>query len=215
MKTTREGNFTKTKTKITATETTRKVEFEIPNHELDDTTAVLMKRNHQRGLYDDFFTLNQDFLSYVLTIGLSGKDWEVFVFFMSVMDYGNKILMNQETVMRNTGLSQSQVSRALTKLKKNKVILEKKLNTAKYEISFNYDIINPQMAFKGKATKERVKEHKALIEQESPYFKQYNLDGDIDLINGDGEVFKTIRSSDTEKKRHFEMKALAQMESPH
>ncbi len=197
-----EGQFSRATTKITATETTRKVEFDIPNNEVENLKPMLIKKNHAKGLYDDFFTINQQFLSYVLSIGLSGKDWEVFIWFMSIMDYGNKILMNQETVVKNTGLSQSQVSRALTKLKNNKVILEKKLNVGKYEISFNYDIINPQMGFKGKANKQNVEEHKALIHQETPYEKRYNIEGNIDLVNPKtGEVFQTVVLTPEERER--------------
>lgn len=195
------GYFTNSKMKITATEEKRTIEFEIPEEETKNVTAGLIKINHQKGLYDEFFTLNQQFLSYVLKLGLSGKDWEVFVWLMSVMDYGNKILVNQDTIMRNTGLSQSQVSRALSKFRKNRIIVENKLDTAKYELGFNYDLIlNPQMAFKGKATKENIKEHKELINNKSPYYSIMNIDGDWDLVNAQtGEIFRTVKGTTATK----------------
>lgn len=190
------GYFTKSKGKITATETERKIEFEIPENEIENVTAGLIKINHQRGLYDEFFTLNQHFLSYVLKIGLSGKDWEVFIWLMSVMDYGNKILTNQNTIVNNTGLSQAQVSKALNKLRKNKIIVETKLDTAKYEIGFNYELLNPQLAFKGKANKTNIIEHKGLINQKTPYHKILNIEGDWDLVdNQTGEIIRTVKGS--------------------
>lgn len=205
MKVKKKGYYSNSKMKMTATETSRKVEFEIPAEEVENVTAGLIKIQHQKGLYDEFFTLNQQFLKYVLTIGLKGKDWDVFIWLTSKMDYGNKILVNQEFICeslnrtRSQKISQGQVSKALKKLRDNKVILETKYNTAKYEVGFNYDIINPQMAFKGKATKKNVKEHKKLIGQETPYIKQYNINGDIDLIvPSTGEVFGN-QKSDYEK----------------
>lgn len=193
----KKGFYSESKMKMVATETSRKIEFEIPKEEVENVTAGLIKITHQRGLYDEFFTLNQQFLKYVLTVGLKGKDWDVFIWLTSRMDYGNKILINQEYICKSLSASQKitqgQVSKALKKLRDNKIILETKYSRGKFEIGFNYDIMNPQMAFKGKATKQSVKDHKALITQESAYIKQYNISGDIDLINpSTGEIFDTV-----------------------
>ena len=50
------------------------------------------------------------------------------------------------------------------------------------------------MAFKDKSTKENITKHKALMSQETPYIKQYNTGGDIDLVNiQTGEVFETVK----------------------
>ena len=58
----KEGNFTsKSTTKISATETSRKVEFEIPNNEIGNVTAGIFKVNHLKGLYQDYCILNQEF----------------------------------------------------------------------------------------------------------------------------------------------------------
>jgi predicted transcriptional regulator len=198
-----EGQFTKSKVVLTETETTRKVEMEIPKNEAENVQASLLKVNHARGLYEDFFTLNQQFMLYVLSIGLKGKEWEVFVWFLARMDYGNKILINQELIVNELNISQSQASKALRKLRENKIILETKYNVAKYEVSFNYDVLNPVAAFKGKASKQNIANHKALIEQESPYQKHYNIEGNIDLINGiTGEIFETIESLPQDKEKN-------------
>lgn len=199
-----EGQFTKSKMTLTETETTRKVEIEIPKNEAENVQAALLKKNHARGLYEDFFTLNQQFMLYVLSIGLRGKEWEVFVWFLARMDYGNKILINQEIIMKQLNLNQSQVSKALKKLRESKVILETKYNIAKYEVSFNYDILNPVAAFKGKASKENIENHKALVKQETPYQKHYNIDGNIDLINGiTGQVFETIEALPIDREKNI------------
>lgn len=199
------GHFTKSKMTMTETETTRKIEVDIPKNEAENVQAALLKINHARGLYQDFFTINQEFLIYILSIGLVGKEWEVFIFFLARMDYGNKITMNNQVLAEALGLSKSQVSRAVTKLEINKIILKKKLYTARYEISFNYDILNPQLGFKGKATKGNVKEHKELISQETPYEKRYNVEGNLDLVNGlTGEVFKTIELGADEREKNKE-----------
>ena len=71
-----------------------------------------------------------------------------------------------------------------------------------YEI--NYDCINPQFAFKNKSTRENVIKHKALITQETPYIKQYNIDGDVDLINSStGEVFDTQKQFQRKPKKEI------------
>lgn len=198
------GHYSKSKVTVTETEKTRSVQLEIPQNEAKNVKAAILKINHSRGLYDDFFTLNQQFMLYVLSTGLKGREWEVFVWFLGHMDYGNKILINQEMIQSKLGLSQSQVSRALKKLRDNKIILETKYNTAKYEVSFNYDILNPTAGFKGKATLENIKEHKALVSQETPYQKHYNIQGGIDLINsGTGEVFHTIEQLPEERDKNI------------
>lgn len=201
------GYFSKSKTKIIATETERKIEFEIPENERENVTAGLIKINHQKGLYDEFFTLNQQFLSYVLTLDFTKKDWEIFIWLMSVMDYGNKILLNQDLIIKYTGISQSQVSKTLSKLRKHRIIIENKLDVGKYEVGFNYDILSPKMAFKGKATKENIKKHKNLMNETSPYHKIMNIYGDWDLVNSEtGEIFRTIKGNGVPKIENQQIK---------
>lgn len=200
------GHFSKSKMKVTATETERKVEIEIPENEAENVTAGLIKINHSRGLFNDFFTINQEFLMYVLSIGLSGKDWEVFVFLLARMEYGNKIMLNNQVLANAIGLSKGQVSKAMKKLEKSGVVLKKKIYTARYEISFNYDMINPNLGFKGKVNKKNIENHKELIKKENPYQKHYNIEGNIDLINTDtGVVFHTIHQSVSEKEDNIKI----------
>jgi predicted transcriptional regulator len=193
MKKDKNGGFrSESKTKVTATETSRKVEFEIPNEEAQNVTAGLIKNNHLRGMYNDYCILNQEFLKYVLTIGLKGRAWEVFIFLLYRMDKENKILLNNAVLAKSLNQTEGQVSKAISMLMKNKIVLRQKLSTSKYEYELNYDILNPQLAFKNKSDFHSVQSHKALIHQESPYIKQWNTDGDLDMINAEtGEVFET------------------------
>lgn len=186
------GYETKSTMKVTATETSRKVEFEIPEDEAQNVTAGLLKNNHLRGMYKDYCILNQEFLKYVLTVGLKGRAWEVFIFLLYRMDKENKVLLNNSILAKSLNQTEGQVSKAISLLMKNRIVLRQKLSTSKYEYELNYDILNPQLAFKNKADKQSVKKHNALIEQETPYIKQYNTNGDIDLINSStGEIFET------------------------
>lgn len=199
------GHFTKSTMTMTETQTTRQIEVSIPKKEADNVQAALLKVNHARGLYDDFFTLNQEFILYILSIGLKGKDWEVFMFLMAKMDYGNKILMNNQVIANALSMSKGQVSKAMTKLEDSKVVLKKKLYTARYEVSFNYDVLNFKLGFKGKASKDNIKNHKTLMNQEAPYEKRYNIEGNLDFVNGiTGEVFKTIELGADEREKNKE-----------
>ena len=185
---------TKSKMKLTATETSRKIEFEIPNEEAESVTAGLIKNNHLRGMYNDYCILNQEFLKYVLTIGLRGRAWEVFIFLLYRMDKENKILLNNSVLAESLGQTEGQVSKAIKVLLKSRVVLRQKLSTSKYEYELNYDILNPNLAFKNKSSKKDVKYHKTLMKQEEPYIRQYTTEGNIDLINNEtGEVFETIK----------------------
>jgi hypothetical protein len=75
---------------------------------------------------------------------------------------------------------------------------------SKYEYEINYDCINPQFAFKNKSTRENITKHKALMAQETPYIKQYNTDGDIDLINTQsGEIFETQKQFERKPKKEI------------
>ena len=57
--------------KLTQTETSKTVEFSIPNEEAENVTAGLLKNNHLRGLYSDYCILNQEFLGYIVSLKLS------------------------------------------------------------------------------------------------------------------------------------------------
>ena len=194
MKNKKDEYVSKSKVKVTATETSRKVEFDIDNSETDDVTAGLLKKNHLKGMYNNYCILNQEFLRYVLSIGLKGRAWEVFIFLLYRMDKENKVLLNNEILAESLKQTEGQISKAIQVLLKNKVIVRQKIATSKYEYELNYDVLNPQMAFKSKGNVDNVRKHKALIYQETPYVRQYNTDGDVDLVNKDtGEIFETIK----------------------
>lgn len=180
--------------KLTQTETSKTVEFSIPNEEAENVTAGLLKRNHLKGLYSNYCIVNQEFLSYILSLRLSGIPSNILFFFLSQMDKENKILVNNKILMKVINASEPSVIKALKTLEQNKVIIKVKQSTSTYEYEINYDCINPQFAFKNKSTRENIVKHKALISQETPYIKQYNTNGDLDLINKEsGEIFETIK----------------------
>lgn len=180
--------------KLTQTEVSKTVEFSIPNEEAENVTAGLLKNNHLKGMYTDYCIVNQEFLRYILSLKLSGIPANILFFFLSQMDKENKILINNQILIKVLGVSEPSVIKALKKLEKEKVIIKVKYAMSKYQYEINYDCINPQFAFKNKSSRENVVKHKALMAQETPYIRQYNTDGNVDLINKDtGEVFDTIK----------------------
>jgi hypothetical protein len=191
------GNFkSKSTVKVTATETSRKVEFDIPNYEAENVTAGLLKNNHLRGLFDNHCVLNLDFLKYVLSCKLTGAQSRVFHFFLSEMDKDNKILMANELIIRRLKMTEKTAIQSVQKLIEYKIILKQKLDRERYVIDLNYDMLNPQLAFKNKASRENVLKHKKLINQEAPYVKQTTTDGMIDYMNPNtGEIFHSEKNN--------------------
>lgn len=189
----RKGNFvSSSKMKVTATETQRKVEFEIPQEEADNVTAGLLKTNHLRGLYNNYCILNQEFLTYVVSCGLTAIQSRLLFFLMAEMDKENKVLLNNDLLTKRLGATERSVITATKKLQELKIIVRQKLDVQRYEYQINYDILNPQLAFKDKSSKENVNRHKALIKEQTPYIRQVNIYNEVELINSDtGEVFET------------------------
>jgi hypothetical protein len=178
--------------KLTQTETSKTVEFSIPNDEAENVTAGLLKNNHFKGLYSDYCILNQEFLKYIVSSHLTAVQMKMIFLIMAEMDKENKVLLNNDLFIKKLKTTKKSVIEAEKKLVALKVVVKQKLDVMKYEYQINYDILNPQFAFKNKGTKENIDKHKALINQETPYVKQYNIEGDIDLINiQNGEVFET------------------------
>jgi hypothetical protein len=190
--------------KLTQTETSKTVEFSIPNEEAENITAGLIKNNHLKGLYTNYCIVNQEFLSYILSLKLSGIPSNILFFFLSQMDKENKILINNKILMKVINASEPSIIKALKTLEKQKVIIKIKYAMSKYEYEINYDCINPQFAFKNKSTRENITKHKTLMAQETPYIKQYNTDGDIDLINTQsGEIFETQKQFERKPKKEI------------
>ena len=180
----------KTTLKLIQKEKSQTVEIDIPEDEIGEVTAGLLKNNHLRGLYTDYCILNQEFLKYVVSCKLTGIEGRMLFFLMSQMDKENKVLLNNKLLQKELKATEKTIINSINKLIDYKVILKQKIDVSKYEYELNYDILNPQLAFKNKASFENVKKHKSLIEQESPYIKQYNIEGNIELINSStGEIF--------------------------
>ena len=171
-------------------ETTRRVTIDIPNNEAENVTAGVLKNNHLRNLYFDFCIINQEFLSYVLSCNLSQAQYKLLVFLMSKMDKENRIFINNQILMEKLSISEKTAIEAVKKLTQKKIIVKQKIGVSNYELQINYDILNPQFLFKNKATRENVEKHRGLIEHLTPYVKQKNIAGGVDLIDSDsGEVF--------------------------
>lgn len=182
------------KIKMTQTETSKTIEFDIPNDEAQNVTAGLLKTNHLRGLYTNYCILNQEFLKFIVSVKLKPAEYRILFLLMSEMDKENKVLLNNELIVKKLEMTEMTVIQAIKGLVFNKIIVRQKLDVMRYEYELNYDIINPQFVFKNKSSKENINKHKQLMEQEAPYIKQYNIDGNIDLINkSSGEVFETIK----------------------
>jgi hypothetical protein len=176
--------------KLTQTEISKTVEFSIPNNEAENVTAGLLKTNHLRGLYSDYCILNQEFLKYVVSSHLTAVQMKMIFLLMSEMDKENKVLLNNDLFIKKLKTTKMSVIESVKKLVALKIIVRQKLDVSKYEYQINYDILNPQLAFKNKANRENITKHKALMHQETPYIKQYNTDGGIDMVSpSTGEVF--------------------------
>jgi hypothetical protein len=190
--------------KLTQTETSKTVEFSIPNDESENITAGLLKNNHFKGLYSDYCILNQVFLKYIVSSHLTAVQMKMIFLIMSEMDKENKVLLNNDLFIKKLNSTKKSIIEAEKKLVSLKVIVKQKLDVQKYEYQINYDILNPQFAFKNKGTKENIEKHKVLITQETPYIKQYNIEGDIDLVNSNtGEVFDTQKQFQRKPKKEI------------
>ena len=188
--------------KLTQKETSKTIEISIPNDEAEDVTAGILQKNHLRGLYSDYCILNQEFLKYVVSCHLTGVQMKMLFLLMSEMDKENKVLLNNEIFIKKLKATKMTVIEAIKKLTDLKIIIKQKFGVSKYEYQINYDILNPQFTFKNKGTKENIIKHKALINQETPYLKQYNTDGDIDFVNTiTGEVFATEKQFERKPKK--------------
>jgi hypothetical protein len=190
--------------KLTQTETSKTVEFSIPNDESENITAGLLKNNHFKGLYSDYCILNQEFLKYIVSSHLTAVQMKMIFLIMSEMDKENKVLLNNDLFIKKLNSTKKSIIEAEKKLVSLKVIVKQNLDVQKYEYQINYDILNPQFAFKNKGTKENIEKHKVLITQETPYIKQYNIEGDIDLVNSNtGEVFDTQKQFQRKPKKEI------------
>ena len=177
-------------------ETTRRVTIDIPNREVEDVTAGVLKNNHLRNLYSNFCIVNQEFLSYVISCNLSQAQYKLLIFLISEMDKENRIFINNQILMEKLSISEKTAIDAVKKLTQKKIIVRQKLGVGNYELQINYDILNPQFLFKNKATRENVKTHRGMIEHLTPYIKQKNTNGGIDLIDTDsGELFHSTSVS--------------------
>ncbi len=158
----------------------------------------------QGKLYDDFCVLNQEFLKYLLSLPLTKNDYRILMFLLSYMDKENRIIVDAEMIEHNLGISKTHVNKHITKLEKQKVIYKRNLGYRKgQELLINFDIISPHMSFKNNNGFEAVNHHKQLMRIDPPYMKQRNIEGGVDYINQDGEVFHSTRGNEDSPKKQL------------
>lgn len=201
------------KLKVTQKEVEKSIEITIPNEEANDVTAGIIKNNHLRGLFSDYSVINQEFFNYVISCNLTGRQSKILFFILASVDLENRVILNNEVISKVLNINPTNVSREVNFLTEKKIILKKKARNHTYQLSINYDMVNPNFIFKNKATKENIKQHKALMEQEKPYIKQENLFGEIDMLNPNtGEVFYTYPQEQAHKHLIGTQKAPKQIE---
>ena len=101
--------------KLTQTEVSKTLEFSIPNEEAENVTAGLLKNNHLKGMYTDYCIVNQEFLRYILSLKLSGIPANILFFFLSQMDKENKILINNQILIKALKTSEPSIIAGLKK----------------------------------------------------------------------------------------------------
>ena len=188
-------------------ETNRTVRIELPEDEIDKLGVGVYAKNYLWNLFADFCILNQEFMSYILSCNLSIAEYKLVLYLLSKMDMDSKVLINNQLIIRDLKMSEPTVIKAIKKLISKKIIIRQKIGTSKYEVhvnyknaNLNYDMLNPQMAYKGANEKKQVGYHKKLMNDYPAYSKQYNIEGGIDFINPEtGEVFHQIEPHEARK----------------
>ena len=102
--------------KLTQTETSKTVEFSIPNDEAENVTAGLLKNNHFKGLYSDYCILNQEFLKYIVSSHLTAVQMKMIFLIMAEMDKENKVLLNNDLFIKKLKTTKKSVIEAEKKL---------------------------------------------------------------------------------------------------
>jgi len=170
-----------------------KVSYEVDGENIGEWNQPTPKNHLRQGkIYDDFCVLNQEFLKYVLSCGLTGIEMKLFIFLLSYMDYDNKIIICPIIANRQLGISESNFNKYIKKLEGRNLILKRALGYKNgSEVMLNFDVISPYAAFRNKNNKNNVEAHQlAMRNIPAPYIKQTNINGMIDLINPEtGEVF--------------------------
>lgn len=164
--------------------------------ELEDGEHLNIKRNNPlKGLYEDYFIINQKFLKYVIARDLTGRQSKILFYLLSEMEHKNKIVTNGRIIGEALGITQNNILNDLKVLEIYGIIFRQKLGMYQTEIGLNYDLVehdmvNPLMGYKGSANSKYIQEHKEKIKGLTPYAEIEQLkEGKIDITDrATGEV---------------------------
>lgn len=180
--------------------------------ELEDGEHLNIKRNNPlKGLYQDYFIINQRFLKYVIARDLTGRQSKILFYLLSEMANKNRIVTNGRIIGENLGIEQSNILKDLKVLEVYGIIFRQKLGMYQTEIGLNYelvehDMVNPLMGYKGSANSKFIQEHKEKIQGLTPYATIDQLkEGKVDIVDKTtGEVLYSEKRKTTYKQLDLE-----------
>ena len=127
---------------------------------------------HKKGLYERFFTLNQDFLLYVIECKLNGTQRRILDVLMAYMENDNIARITQSNISKITGIKTANVSNAIKILLEKEIIFnyEKKGQEKRYGVNY---YLNKNMGVKARQTdKEYLDYHKAQMKKERVFLNE-------------------------------------------
>lgn len=109
---------------------------------------------HKRGLFNRFFTLNQDFLLYIVKCKLNGTQRRVLDMIMAYMEKDNLSTITASEIANFTGIKQPHVCTSIKKLIECKIIFDYTDHTRKRKYGVNYNV-NKNLGVKCRQTDEK------------------------------------------------------------
>lgn len=180
--------------------------------ELEDGEHLNIKRNNPlKGLYQDYFIINQKFLKYVIARDLTGRQSKILFYLLSEMEHKNKIVTNGRIIGECLNIKQTHVLNDLKVLEVYGIIFRQKLGMYQTEIGLNYDLVehdmvNPLMGYKGSANSKYIQEHRVKIQGLTPYAEIAQLkEGKTDFVDkATGEVLYSEKKKPAYKQLDME-----------
>lgn len=155
-------------------------------------------------IYNNFATINLDFLKWLITKKLTARKYKIFLYLLTKMNFNNRAVITNRELQDELKIDKGDLSRDLRDLIDKGVLLRSKVGARSYEIRLNYETrlnldsiyINQQAVYKGKRTTQNIKDHKELIERNSPYYSQPDLFGGLSIVDKKtGEKIKSVREA--------------------
>lgn len=125
---------------------------------------------HKRGLYQNFCTINQDFLLYIIECKITGTVRRVLDAMLAYMEKDNLANITAAGIAEITKITSSNVSRSIKELKEKKIIYQENINQInrkekRYKINYS---INKNMAVKCRQTdKQYIEYHKKEMKEQA------------------------------------------------